>query len=56
MEEINKSVVSSLILNNIQKKLKITVVKFSYIKFLKTEILQDLSLLIHSYYFGLKGK
>ncbi|MCR9073267.1 MAG: hypothetical protein NXI18_16310 [Alphaproteobacteria bacterium] len=56
VEKINKSVVSTLILNNIQKKLKITVVKFSYIKFLKTVILQDFSLLIHSHYFGLKIK
>ena len=49
-EEINKDILSSLILNNIQKKLKIAVIRYSSIKFLKTGILEDLSLLTHSNY------
>lgn len=50
-EEINKDLVSSLVLNNIQKKMKIVVVKYSSIKFLKDGLLEDLALLSHSNYF-----
>ena len=50
-EEINKDVISTLVLNNIQKKFKVAVVKFTSIKFMKTGILEDLSLLTHSNYF-----
>ena len=49
-EEINKDILSTLVLNNIQKKLKIVVVRYSSIKFLKTGILEDLALLTHSNY------
>jgi chaperonin GroEL len=50
-EEINKDILSTLILNNIQKKLKIVVIKYTAIKFLKTGILEDLATLTHSNYF-----
>lgn len=50
-EDIKKDIISTLVLNNIQKKLKIAVVKYNTIKFLKTGILEDLSLLTHSNYF-----
>ena len=49
-EEINKDILSTLVLNSIQKKLKIVVIRYSSIKFLKTGILEDLSLLTHSNY------
>ena len=47
-EEINKDVLSTLVLNSIQKKLKVVVIRYSSIKFLKTGILEDLALLTHS--------
>ncbi len=50
-EEINKEIISTLVLNTIQKKLKVAVVKYSSISFLKTGILEDLALLTHSSYF-----
>ena len=50
-EEISKDIISTLVLNNIQKKLKVVVVKFTSIKFVKSGILEDLSLLTHSNYF-----
>lgn len=50
-EEINKDVISTLVLNNIQKKIKVAVIKYSSIKFVKTGILEDLSILTHSNYF-----
>ena len=50
-EEINKDVISTLVLNNIQKKFKVAVIKYSSIKFVKTGILEDLSILTHSNYF-----
>jgi chaperonin GroEL len=50
-EEINKDIISTLVLNNIQKKLKVAVVKYSSIKFLKNGLLEDLALLTHSNYF-----
>ena len=50
-EEINKDIISTLVLNNIQKKLKVVVVKYSAIKFVKNGLLEDLSTLTHSNYF-----
>lgn len=50
-EEISKDIISTLVLNNIQKKIKVVVIRFTSIKFLKTGILEDLSLLTHSNYF-----
>jgi chaperonin GroEL len=50
-EEISKEIISTLVLNNIQKKLKVVVVKYTSIKFVKSGILEDLSLLTHSNYF-----
>lgn len=50
-EEISKDVISTLVLNNIQKKFKVAVIKYSSIKFVKTGILEDLSILTHSNYF-----
>ena len=38
-EEINKDIVSTLVLNNIQKKLQVTVVKYAYIQFVKNGLL-----------------
>jgi chaperonin GroEL len=50
-EEINKDVISTLVLNNIQKKFKVAVIKYTSIKFLKTGLLEDLAILTHSNYF-----
>jgi chaperonin GroEL len=50
-EEINKDVISTLVLNSIQKKLKVAVVKYTAMKFVKTGLLEDLALLTHSNYF-----
>jgi chaperonin GroEL len=50
-EEINKDIISTLVLNTIQKKIKVVVIKYTAIKFLKTGILEDLSLLTHANYF-----
>lgn len=55
-EEINKDIVSTLVLNNIQKKLRVAVVKYNSIKFIKNGILEDLALLTHSHYFSNKDK
>jgi chaperonin GroEL len=52
VEEINKEILSTLVLNSIQKKLKIVVIRYSSIKFIKTGILEDLSLLTHCNYFS----
>jgi hypothetical protein len=41
---------TTLVLNTIQKKLQIAVIRYSSIKFLKTGILEDLALLTHSNY------
>lgn len=50
-EEINKDIVSTLVLNNIQKKLQVTVVKYASIQFVKNGLLEDLALLTHSHYY-----
>ena len=50
-EEINKEILSTLVLNSIQKKLKIVVVRYTSIKFIKNGLLEDLSLLTHSNYY-----
>lgn len=50
-EEINKEIVSTLVLNTIQKKIKVAVIKYNSIKFIKTGVLEDLALLTHSNYF-----
>ena len=50
VEEIQKDVLSTLILNNIKKKLKIVVIKYTSIKFIKSGILEDLALLTHANY------
>ena len=50
-EEISKEILSTLVLNTIKKKIKVAVVKYTSIKFLKTGILEDLSLLTHTTYF-----
>jgi chaperonin GroEL len=57
-EEISKDIISTLVLNNIQKKFKIAVIKYTSIQFIKTGILEDLSVLTHSNYFqsNLKNK
>jgi chaperonin GroEL len=55
-EEINKDILSTLILNNIKKKLKIAVIKFSSINFIKNGILEDLALLTHSNSFEFVAK
>ena len=53
-EDINKDIISTLVLNNIQKKFKVAVVKYTTIQFIKTGILEDLSVLTHSNYFQSK--
>jgi chaperonin GroEL len=50
-ENIDKNVVSTLVLNNIQKKLKVVVVKYTSIDFIKNGILEDLATLTYSNYF-----
>ena len=47
-DEISSDIISTLVLNTIQKKLEVVVVKYSSIKFLKTGILEDLSTLTYS--------
>ena len=54
VEEINKDVLSTLVLNNLQKKIKVVVIKYKGIDFMKNGILEDLSLLSHSTYFSEK--
>jgi len=54
VEEINKDVLSTLVLNNLQKKIKIVVIKYKGIEFLKNGILEDLALLAHSTFFSEK--
>jgi chaperonin GroEL len=55
-ENINKDVVSTLVLNNIQKKLKVVVVKYTSINFIKDGILEDLATLTYSNYFVANSK
>lgn len=55
-ENINKEIISTLVLNNIQKKFKVAVVKYSSIKFVKNGVLEDLALLTHSNYFEPSSK
>ena len=50
-EEINKEVLSTLVFNTIKKKIKVVVIKYTSIKFMKTGVLEDLALLTHSSYF-----
>jgi chaperonin GroEL len=54
-EEITKEIISTLVLNNIQKKLKVAVIKYTSIKFVKSGILEDLSTLTYSNYFATTG-
>jgi chaperonin GroEL len=49
-EEFSKEFLSTCILNSIQKKLKIVVIKYTSIKFLKTGILEDLATLTYAKY------
>ena len=49
-EDIKKEILSTLILNHLQKKFQVVVVKYTGIQFQKTNILEDLSLLTHSNY------
>jgi chaperonin GroEL len=55
-EEISKDIISTLVLNNIQKKLKVAVVKYSAIKFIKNGLLEDLATLTHSTFFEYNPK
>jgi chaperonin GroEL len=55
-EDITKEIISTLVLNNIQKKLKVVVIKYSSIKFIKNGILEDLALLTHSNFFEYNSK
>lgn len=50
-EEINKEIISTLVLNNLQKKIKVAVIRYNAIKFIKSGILEDLAILTHSNYF-----
>lgn len=50
-EEISKDLVSTLVLNNLQKKIKVVVIKYKGIEFKKSGVLEDLALLTHSNYF-----
>ena len=55
-EEISKDIISTLVLNNLQKKIKVVVIKYKGIEFKKSGILEDLALLTHSTYFDEKIK
>ena len=55
-EEINKDIISTLVLNNIQKKLKVAVIKYTAIKFIKNGLLEDLATLTHSNFFEYNSK
>jgi chaperonin GroEL len=55
-EDINKDIVSTLVLNNIQKKLQVTVIKYASIQFIKNGLLEDLALLTHSHYYAYDSK
>lgn len=46
-ESISEKLLSTLILYSIKKKLKVAAIKYQQIKFLKTGILEDISLLTH---------
>jgi chaperonin GroEL len=50
VENISKELLSTLVLNSIKGKLKLVVIKYSSINFLKTALLEDLALLSHSFY------
>jgi chaperonin GroEL len=50
-EEITKEIISTLVLNNIQKKLKVVVIRYTSIKFVKSGILEDLATLTYSNFF-----
>ena len=50
-EKISKDIVSTLVLNNIQKKLKIVVIKYSSVTFIKNGLLEDLATLTYSNYY-----
>lgn len=54
-EEISKEILSNLILNTIQKKFLVSVIKYNTIKFLKAGLLEDLALLTYSNYFPNDG-
>lgn len=50
-ENIDKKIFSTLVLNTIQKKIKLAIIKYNSIKFLKNGILEDLSILSHCNFF-----
>lgn len=56
VEDIQKDVLSTLVLNSLQKKLKIVVIQYKSIQFQKNGILEDLALLTHCNYFDSKFK
>jgi chaperonin GroEL len=49
-QEISKDVLSSLIVNTIQKKLNVVVIKYTSIEFLKDGLMEDLALLTHTHF------
>lgn len=49
-EDINKEIISTLVLNNMQKKFKVVIIQFSSLKFLKTGVLEDLATLTFAKY------
>jgi len=55
-EQINQEIISTLVLNNLQKKIKVAVIKYTGIQFQKTGILEDLALLTHSQYISSNKK
>ena len=48
VENVSDAVVSALILGTIKKKFRVVVIKYRAIKFVKTGLLEDISLLAHS--------
>jgi len=50
-EKISKDVISKLVLNNMQNKIKVVVIKYTSLQFMKSNILEDLGTLTFSKYF-----
>ena len=55
-EQISKDIISTLVLNSIQKKLNVAVIKYTSVEFLKNGMLEDLAILTHSNYLDYDAK
>lgn len=50
-ENISKEIISTLVLNNLKKKIQVVVIKYNKIKFFKAGILEDLAILTNAAFF-----